>query len=132
MILDGPTEAVPVGGCIGTPSLRKPPEIKRSESSRVSEGLSPQKRGTSLLMEREPGFLRGRQQPGCHHRSQPARERALGPGDTSPRAGDIALCLTSRRPDQSESKWSLPREADTGSAAAARSERRRRSRKAGD
>ena len=33
MILDGPTEAVPVGDCIGTPSLRKPKGKYQKHSS---------------------------------------------------------------------------------------------------
>lgn len=171
MILDGPTEVVPVGGCIGTRSLRNlkedtkkhfsfnirvcgithiyPATVLRKLTpprnvmakydtdcfqalSRVSGNgtciayllkLSGQRRaalarasprtessGTpDVFAPWEPGFLRGRQRPGCHRRSQPASGRALGPGDASPRAGGIALRLPSRRPNQPESKWSLPR-----------------------
>lgn len=112
-----------------------PPDIKRSKRSRVSEGLSPQGE------LRSAGRLGSRggspdssvdSATGCHRRRQPASERPLGAGDGRPCAEGIVLRLPARRPDCPESKWSLLRETDTGGTAAARRERRRRSRKAGD
>lgn len=95
---------------------RLPPQIKRSQRSRVSEGL-PARRACgarAALLRRRTRVPSGRQRPGCH---RTASER-LGEEDAGPPAAGIASRLAAQRPDRTESKWRLPGDADTGGTAA--------------